>query len=251
MFFHHIVHLLNFWIYLLFNNLWKLSNFQSLFFRVSKYCSWLFNNPFRHCVCIVIFPYTHWYLAICLSQINSYNQERLFSILLFSDIRAKSIAYVRSFGLATCWSVVRVVPWFLLTPKCSSLLGLSFVAREKTCCKNWNFWLLWFFETLSSLRVHRIWTISRFALNRALWLSDFLESLVNFLDTLFCFSYLFVKAVQKLIIINLLASSDSSWFLDSGLSIQIRGLLPWAKRTLTFYDELLVVLFFFKHLLVH
>ena len=219
MLFQHIVNLLNLRIDLLFNDLWKLPNLKPLFFGVSEYRSWLFDDPFRYSVCIVIFPYTHRDLAICLSQINSHNQERLLPVLLVSDIGAKSVAYVRSFSLATCWSVVRIGPRFLLTTKCASLLGLSFIAREKTCCKNWYFWLLWFFETLSSLRVHRIWIISTFTLDRTLWLSDFLESLINFFDTLFCFSYLFIKAVQKLIIINFLTSSDSSWFLDSRLSI--------------------------------
>ena len=192
---HHIVHLLNLRIYLLLNNLWKLSNLEPLFLCVSKYCSWLFDDPFRYCVWIIIFPYTHRDLTICRSQINSYNQEWLFPILLFSNVWAKSIAYVRSFSLAACWSIVRVVPRFLLTPKCACLLGWPFIAREKVCCKNWYFWLLWFFETLGSLRVHRIRIISPFTLDRALWLSYLLESYVNFLDTLFCFSYLLVKAV--------------------------------------------------------
>ena len=251
MLFHHIVHLLNLRIYLLLNNLWKLSNLEPLFLCVSKYCTWLLDDPFGYRVWIVIFPYTHRDLTICRPQINSNNQERLFPVLLFSYVWAKSIAYVRSFSLATCWSIVWVVPRFLLTPKCACLLGWSLIAWEKTCCKNWDFWLLWFFEALSSLRVHGIWIISPFTLDRALWLSDLLESNVNLLDTLFCFSYLFVKAVQKLIIINLLASSDSSWFLDSGLSIQIRSFLSWASRTLTFNDELLAFLFFFEHLLIH
>lgn len=152
--------------------------------------------------------------------------------------------------MTTSWPIIWICPRFLRTSKCSCLLGRSLITLEKTCFKHRHLGLLRLFQTLSFLIIHRIGFIYSFTLNRTLGWSYFLETYINFFDTLLCFSYLFVKTIQEFIIIDLRTSSGSTWFFDSRLLIQIRGLQLRIMLNLVLNYELSIFLFLFEYFLI-
>ena len=152
--------------------------------------------------------------------------------------------------MTTSWSIIWICPRFLRTSKCTCLLGCFFITLEKTCFKNGHLCLLRLFQTLSFLIICRIGIIYYFTLNWTLGWSYFLKTYINLFNTLLCFSYLFVKTIQEFIIINLRASSGSTWLLDSRWLIQIRS--PQLRNiwNLVFNDELSIFLLLFKYFLI-